>query len=293
MIEADQVEVWSWGIIQEVLTPVEAAQAKKSPGITMQLMDITPKRRNEIEQLFSTDEAVEAIKLRHSSPPGESSPAAAGYAQVTRDPRHELVERARELITLVAEGSDRYQLLGLPRGASCDEIRSAYRERTRRYHPDKFVNRIPDDVHEELDKAFQEVIESQRILSDEDSRATYDTSIGNYANPRAQRAAMPHVRMQRQFRKGYNSIVESRSPQVQALMEDAHKEYLADNYKLAYSKLKLAQALDPLNPKIKVKLKEIKVYVDKENEDAEEEANEAREKMREEAKKKEAERRGH
>jgi len=296
VIEDIEIEVWSWGIIEHVLAPAEAAQAGKSAGITMKLMDVTPKRRNEIEQLFATDEAVEAIKQRHSTSlagPG----TAAGYTQVTRDPRHELVEHARELISLVVKGSDLYQLLGVLRTASRDEIREAYRERTRRYHPDRFVRRIPDDIHAELDKAFQEVIEAQRTLSDEDSRATYDTSIGNYSNPRAQRAAMPHVRLQRQFRKVYSSIVESRSPQVQALLEDGQREYLAENYKLAYSKLKLAQALDPLNPVIKKKLKEIKVYVDKENEDAdaeaEAEAEAQKEKMKKQKKKKEAERGGH
>ena len=293
VIEDVEKEVWSWGLIQSIHTPAEAAVSGEDPGIGLQLMDITPKRRSEIEQLFATDEAVEAIKLRHSSPPSSSGGGAAGYTQVARDPRHELVERAQELIALMNREADHYEMLGVSRAATYDEIREAYRERTRRYHPDRFVRRIPEHIHEELDKAFQQTIEAQRILTDEDSRATYDTSIGNYANPRAQRAAMPHVRLQRQFRKAYSSIVETRSPKVKMLMEDAHKEYLADQYKLAYSKLKLAQALDPLNPEIKKKMDEIKVYVEKENAAAEKEAEAEREKMRAEAKKKEAERRGH
>ncbi|TNE49277.1 MAG: hypothetical protein EP343_12225 [Deltaproteobacteria bacterium] len=267
--EGNSAEVWTWGIVREVLSPAEAAQQGKAPGLRLQLMDITSQRRGQIEQLFATDEAVEAIKQRHSSPPTENSDKA-GYVQVARSPRQELLERAKMLIGLVENNADYYQLLDLPRDAPRDAIRQAYRERTRRYHPDQFYRKIPDDLHEELDRAFQKVTEAQRILTNESDRATYDMSIGNYSNPAAQRASMSHVRLQRQFRQAYSSIVESRSPQVQALLEDAQREKTAGSYKLAYSKLKLAQALDPLNPAIKTELKKVKALLP-DDEPAEEE----------------------
>lgn len=258
--EGESTEVWTWGIVREVLSPAQAAQQGKAPGLRLQLMDITAQRRGQIERLFATDEAVEAIKQRHSAPP-ESADNAAGYQQVARSPRQELLERATMLIGLVNDEADYYQLLDLPRDAPRDTIRQAYRERTRRYHPDQFYRKIPDEMHEELDKAFQKVTEAQRILTNESSRATYDMSIGNYSNPAAQRASMSHVRLQRQFKQAYSSIVESRSPQVQALLDDAKREKTAGAYKLAYSKLKLAQALDPLNPTIKAELKKVKALL--------------------------------
>lgn len=63
---------------------------------------------------------------------------------------------------------DPYEVLGVNRGASADEVKSAYRRLARRYHPD--VNQ--DDPTAE-DK-FKEVGAAYAILSDPDKRARFD-----------------------------------------------------------------------------------------------------------------------
>lgn len=63
---------------------------------------------------------------------------------------------------------DPYDVLGVPRDASQDEIKSAYRRLARRYHPD--VN--PNDP--EAEEKFKEIGEANSILSDPDRRARYD-----------------------------------------------------------------------------------------------------------------------
>jgi len=64
--------------------------------------------------------------------------------------------------------ADPYDVLGVPRDASADEIKSAYRRLARRYHPD--VN--PND-HEAEDK-FKEIGEAYGILSDPEKRQRFD-----------------------------------------------------------------------------------------------------------------------
>ena len=67
----------------------------------------------------------------------------------------------------MATPRDYYEVLGLPRTASADEIKSAFRKLARQYHPD--VNK--DHAAEEK---FKEINEAYGVLSDDQKRAAYD-----------------------------------------------------------------------------------------------------------------------
>lgn len=63
---------------------------------------------------------------------------------------------------------DYYEVLGLNKGASEDEIKKAYRKMAKKYHPD--LN--PGD--EKAEAAFKEVNEAYQVLSNPETRAQYD-----------------------------------------------------------------------------------------------------------------------
>ena len=68
----------------------------------------------------------------------------------------------------MADKRDYYEVLGVSKGASADEIKKAYRSLAKKYHPD--LN--PGDKEAEV--KFKEVNEAYDVLSDEDKRQKYD-----------------------------------------------------------------------------------------------------------------------
>jgi molecular chaperone DnaJ len=62
---------------------------------------------------------------------------------------------------------DYYEILGVPRSASAEDLKSAFRRLARQFHPD--VNKAED-----AEERFKEVNEAYAILSDPDKRAAYD-----------------------------------------------------------------------------------------------------------------------
>ncbi|MDE6124140.1 MAG: DnaJ domain-containing protein, partial [Eubacterium sp.] len=66
------------------------------------------------------------------------------------------------------EKRDYYEVLGVQKGASSDEIKKAYRKTAKKYHPDLH----PDDKVAE--EKFKECNEAYEVLSDPDKKARYD-----------------------------------------------------------------------------------------------------------------------
>ena len=73
----------------------------------------------------------------------------------------------------MAQKRDYYEILGLQRGASTDDIKSAYRKLALKWHPDRWIDGSESEKKTAEEK-FKEAAEAYSVLSDQDKKAKYD-----------------------------------------------------------------------------------------------------------------------
>jgi curved DNA-binding protein len=96
-----------------------------------------------------------------SSPPLPSGQSATTFG-ASRSRRRDAAEYSNAM-----RYKDYYEVMGVPRGASQDEIKRAYRKLARKYHPD--VSKEKD-----AEAKFKELQEANEVLKDPEKRAAYD-----------------------------------------------------------------------------------------------------------------------
>ena len=75
---------------------------------------------------------------------------------------------------------DPYSVLGVPRNASDDEIKKAYRKLSRKYHPDANINNPNKDQAEEKFKEVQQAYE--QIMKEREYGSSSQNGYGGYGN---------------------------------------------------------------------------------------------------------------
>ncbi|MGM9535620.1 MAG: J domain-containing protein, partial [Intestinibacter sp.] len=76
--------------------------------------------------------------------------------------------------------TDPYQVLGVSRDASKEEIKKVYRKLSKKYHPDANINNPNKDQYEEKFKEIQQAY--QVIMKQKNGGYSYQNSYGGYSN---------------------------------------------------------------------------------------------------------------
>src|SRR5208282_615246 len=78
------------------------------------------------------------------------------------------------------EFRDYYKVLGVERGATAAEIKSAYRKLARKHHPDVNPN------NKDAERRFKEINEAYQVLGDAEKRKKYDQLGADWQNGAAE-----------------------------------------------------------------------------------------------------------
>jgi DnaJ-domain-containing protein 1 len=103
-------------------------------------------------------------------------PAQTGERPAAAEPESDRHGTIEELLAL-ARGATHYEVLGVARSASTDDMKRAYYSHARRLHPDRFRRDADEETRQRIDAAFARVAQAYDVLRDTALRAAYDLKL--------------------------------------------------------------------------------------------------------------------
>ena len=109
---------------------------------------------------------------------------------VDEDPAEKIAEDVSRLIHFFSS-ADYYEVLGVTLRSSAGEIKSAYYQLAKKYHPDRFRQPEQAELKSKVEALFAKVTEAYETLSDTPKRALYDDRLRKGTPKRDQAPSMP------------------------------------------------------------------------------------------------------
>jgi len=171
-------------------------------------------------------------------------------------------DRKKEILSLerALDRLNHFEVLGLRPGASAGEVKKAYHEASRRYHPDRFFEKNLGSFRARVERIFKRIHDSYSVLSDVDLRAQYErdhpeiASAPAAATPLPQDEARAAERRARLARHPYMAKL----TRVHELLDSGKKSLAGGDFGKAYSDLHLASKLDPKNQDVHELLNQVR-----------------------------------
>lgn len=115
-----------------------------------------------------------------------AKPATPATGEIDAARAAELCFELEEKIRVLESGGTHYQVLGVNRRFTPEELKKTYRELAKKFHPDRHSQLAAFDfqVKAELERVFIAVQQAYEVLSDDEKRRKYDAALGA-SSPRA------------------------------------------------------------------------------------------------------------
>lgn len=155
--------------------------------------------------------------------PDTASPQATA-PEAAPGPNHGIApgEQAAEIADVIAmkeglETKTYYEIMGLPRTATEEEIKKAYFNLARRFHPDRFDRAVQATHRELIDEVFDALTNAYRTLISRDKRKAYDLGAGGRGEEPQDTLKTADIK----FRQGKTLYAQERYDDAVSLLEEA------------------------------------------------------------------------
>jgi curved DNA-binding protein CbpA len=156
-----------------------------------------------------------------STPPPSAAGATAAAAEKAEPPPEEgLKGRIAEALEFHQnlEKLDYYQILGVERDVSPDEVKKSYFKLARKFHPDLFGRQFPPETLKKIDEVFDRITKAYNTLSDERKKSDYNDQRKFPAEDARKNQAKE---AEKRFRQGKTLFDQSRYDEALVFLEQA------------------------------------------------------------------------
>lgn len=108
---------------------------------------------------------------------------------------------------------DYYKILGIDVSASAEDIKSAYREMSRKWHPDKNPNKDVTEIMQDINEAYS-------ILKDSERRRRYNIEYATFKS--YQKASSFQTESQNKYHSTYSYNYDIKDDVLKDYMKEAH-----------------------------------------------------------------------
>ena len=151
----------------------------------------------------------------------------------------------------VVDELDYYQILKLDQMAFDEDIKRAYFEESRLFHPDKYYNE-PPQFQTQVTRIFKRVCEAYKVLSDKERRSIYTKQISGPDRAKFLRFDLRVLEQEKAKKED-----EGRTPMGKKYYQLAKAAIQNKDFKGARINLQLAVKMEPQNQTFKERLKEV------------------------------------
>lgn len=151
---------------------------------------------------------------------------------------------------------DYFEVLKLTPAAAVAEIKRAYHQGSRAYHPDRFFKCPDADFRDRVDKVYKRINEAYVVLRDDRKRQKYAADVAGPS--RAQKLRFTEeseVEAKQAARKEKEEEI-GKTPQGRKMYEQGMKDLAAGRFDAAHRNFKMACTYEPSNATYKAKLEE-------------------------------------